>query len=1165
MTSIYLESGDILVLEGYTFSEPIVVVNGSTLHYGANQTDTGVLYYKNSGGTVQIDAGVTLTSNQCYFNDVELEDNTTGPTYYVDSIGSGGAWIVNGFGGVTEDTDKAYITKNGLKVVTHRLLTNIYNGTPAYAGKISKIRLWYDNDSDGSVDSWIEAPLQISYVDDDTSLVDYMTASSTVEDEELGNFYDTIGVHFKFVIPESKFSYVDGSYTLLTSNIDVLKIEMLTETDTVFATTDERSSAIMTVDKSKRYTISWDVLIGNDTAPPEWSGLNRNCFTKFGLYLIANKLIYDDNYSPVTVPPVGVYLNSYQDSYSISQVTDDIETYIYDDSGSSWDICGSLANVQASDIIQILSERKFSVIYFDRAVSDGKFTFTVKYYNGSSWVPLKEYSDGTESFSKDGHFEFLMPHDWTVSADPYDGTKTGYSLRFEVTSDSTATGYLYGYTSYIFLAVVDTDIYSPSYILTQNKSVYTPLDTHAPVGMIWSKFSPEDIGFVKDDDGYLVSGETNIIRGISLSTVDAIKEKVQLPVAVDVSSSQVSEDYINIDATDNPKPDIILALYDRTTGVCANLDPDTIDIRQVGLNWRISGYLNLNSSHDYRLWYLPRVIDMSDEAPKYIRKVLGPTQTKALPQLVTSGLVMGDWNVRTPTEIVNYMIENNSTNIEDAVAWVSDIRSRKVGTAEAIGYNVLAGTAGFAGLVNTARFARSKIENTAYEPIPDHIEPGVYKSYGPRRATIVEGYDELEANKRVIKAGNENYIYSFVSDGSYPAIFMSFPNPGVLPGREMKLQMSLDMYNSLHVNGADVYVWIDTTSRWEKIGQFDINYGRYRQEMKTFSITTDTEIVGSEINVMVISQIPNFSKAHGIIAERGIPEENLNMPFNQIYEKLTEENVFTQSKGIASHVSISSSDIKLNSMYARIISYGSFQNGLTRLEDGIDYTWDEDSKEITLQTVKDLLSEQQKRQIKMVGKRFVLTPMIGWITEQFYDIGKLGSSAGKWNNDDDIEDDWSSGNFNFEFALAKIPYTLRNGVGAVLVYGKEYSIPPQNIRIAYKDDYEYGGENDYRDNRIKRHENGHGCYVAQIDVSDPITWANVTDDDDIRIIISYPYLLDNYYLVEYLDDVDYGVVGKALREQNTFSTPNRISQRDVGYYGVQIETRWPRGLEPDNS
>ena len=96
MAVLVLESGDSLTLLGVPPSDGIQVKAGATLIYGANQTDASVAYLKEAGGTVQIAAGVTLASNSCTFNGSAIADDTIGAAYYVDSIGAGGDWVVDG-------------------------------------------------------------------------------------------------------------------------------------------------------------------------------------------------------------------------------------------------------------------------------------------------------------------------------------------------------------------------------------------------------------------------------------------------------------------------------------------------------------------------------------------------------------------------------------------------------------------------------------------------------------------------------------------------------------------------------------------------------------------------------------------------------------------------------------------------------------------------------------------------------------------------------------------------------------------------------------------------------------------------------------------------------------------------------------------------------------
>lgn len=64
------------------------------MHFGYARTDDSRLYYKTEGASFIIDAGITLISRNCYYNGSLIQDNTTGATKAIDSIGSGGSWTV---------------------------------------------------------------------------------------------------------------------------------------------------------------------------------------------------------------------------------------------------------------------------------------------------------------------------------------------------------------------------------------------------------------------------------------------------------------------------------------------------------------------------------------------------------------------------------------------------------------------------------------------------------------------------------------------------------------------------------------------------------------------------------------------------------------------------------------------------------------------------------------------------------------------------------------------------------------------------------------------------------------------------------------------------------------------------------------------------------------
>jgi len=69
----------------------VVTINGGEFQYGVTRTEYLYSYIK-TGGTVVINTGVILTSRTCSYDGAVIENNTTGPAYYVDTIEIGGAW-----------------------------------------------------------------------------------------------------------------------------------------------------------------------------------------------------------------------------------------------------------------------------------------------------------------------------------------------------------------------------------------------------------------------------------------------------------------------------------------------------------------------------------------------------------------------------------------------------------------------------------------------------------------------------------------------------------------------------------------------------------------------------------------------------------------------------------------------------------------------------------------------------------------------------------------------------------------------------------------------------------------------------------------------------------------------------------------------------------------
>lgn len=79
----------------------LTLSDGDELHYTADHTDDTVAYVKTtggSGGTVEIDTGVDLTSQDCTLNGSPVPNNTPGNTNWVDTISGTGTWTVSGGG-----------------------------------------------------------------------------------------------------------------------------------------------------------------------------------------------------------------------------------------------------------------------------------------------------------------------------------------------------------------------------------------------------------------------------------------------------------------------------------------------------------------------------------------------------------------------------------------------------------------------------------------------------------------------------------------------------------------------------------------------------------------------------------------------------------------------------------------------------------------------------------------------------------------------------------------------------------------------------------------------------------------------------------------------------------------------------------------------------------
>jgi len=153
--------------------------------------------------------------------------------------------------------------------------------------------------------------------------------------------------------------------------------------------------------------------------------------------------------------------------------------------------------------------------------------------------------------------------------------------------------------------------------------------------------------------------------------------------------------------------------------------------------------------------------------------------------------------------------------------------------------------------------------------------------------------------------------------------------------------------------------------------------------------------------------------------------------------------------------------------------------------------------------------------------------------------------------------------------LSKVPYAM-DGMITVIFDGIHHRTCKQGegFFIEYMSDYQLSIDNKYRDNKIERTESGSGCWVLSV-TDDFLEAVGMFGNVDVGIpvqctvVIQYPYLKDNIIIVDYIEETDFGIFAKSFMEEDTFSTPKKVSTLDRINFGVQVEAHWPRDLEPN--
>jgi len=925
-----------------------------------------------------------------------------------------------------------------------------------------------------------------------------------------------------------------------------------------FSTYEPATCGTFSIDYTKRYEFDWDVTIANDNAPQCWNGLPISAVTDYGLYVTSNRLIFDYNGSPQTTPPMGVYLHSYGSDHPIGLTDTSARCYHYT---TSWAEKTSTFTMGDSNIMQIMSTNLFTSLYIDLDTNGtGDFKTELYYYNGS-WVKLQNSADHTLSLHSNGVIEFNAPYDWTTVQDPVSGTFTGYGIQIKVTSAPTVSPQIDPVNSNVYTQVVDDSISEPTNIMAMKQASISTPSVFRPSSTISAQFNSAEIGRLKDSDGFIVSGESRVIRGISLTNNNVLRRKIVSPVSVSITSANVgaSDGYVDIPNT-NPKPDIPLVMYATSSGTykgeCVRFSKN-IYVTISGSNWRVHGLKGLHSSYDYKFYYLPMEIDMSSseingETVKRIVGVFGPTQTMSYPEGISTGIVSSSWTLEDPDSIVYNMSSGKFLGHKDL--WNEYYTKEKTKSEEKKPYVDIDLPPIIGG------------RNNRHEDDDKFLVKRIH--FGSRRMprTYTRFYmsDDL-GDKFIVKTPlGKSFIFSFNSMDRYPSTLMRFYNPGALYNGSLDLQISFSLASGLNVSGVDFYVWTnpDGIGKWEKVGGTDINYGDRYEDIKTIPITTDLSELGRYIYVMAVSKFPEFTQAKGLIVNGDVPEEDLSKTFNEIHEEFT-NNEFSGERDLSQALpwEPQSTHMLFNTMFARIITHGT-SDSATGYMDGIDYTYDDSTHKITFRTTGEKLNKLMERRVHVTGRKYYTTPAIVSSNETYTDIGKLGSTNGEWNNDETIEPRYTEAGFNFEFAINGIPYCGEYGIHGVFVHGVEKYIGKSNMLFKYRESYEYSSENDYKDNKIKRHNQGMGCYTISVKDIYNTAMETILDEDDIYMSLFYTSLTNNYYIVDYIVDTDYGIFSTSLLEENSFTTPKRCPNSDTIFPQVQLTVGWPRGEEP---
>jgi len=374
---------------------------------------------------------------------------------------------------------------------------------------------------------------------------------------------------------------------------------------------------------------------------------------------------------------------------------------------------------------------------------------------------------------------------------------------------------------------------------------------------------------------------------------------------------------------------------------------------------------------------------------------------------------------------------------------------------------------------------------------------------------------DIDAKKNIIRVGNKSAVFSYTDNNTYMACLMSFIAPTYMGDNVLNLDVSFSHKTLQKTLGSDIYVYTNDMNgwSWKQIGSTNTRFGdegiffdRYPVTSSTFYDDPYDRNSNSLIYVLIVSKYPQFTSARGLLIPGDIPEDDLSKTYTEIFDQYTDSNDRAFDKdSLIKTIDYGSNNGFYNILYARLVgTTGSQTNDKSQYIEGIDYIYDSTNDRIELLDNTDVYDHMYNGFRATLPLKGYNMPKIGYHTDIFTSVGAISpDSPGKFNDGTPIVTDSSDADFNFKFALSKIPYHGMHMVYATIE--KETIDTTEDISIDWDSDAEYGASSEYMDNKIKSTTGGNGCYIASIN--------DTISDNKWLLNTNYKYIGDETQVV----------------------------------------------------